>query len=76
MQLFFNAIIKEMWDVFAKKNYARVSSAYDRFSQFSFESNTATSDKHKGVGGVGEWGSAVIAIIIQFYFYFAHLKST
>ena len=33
-----------------KKSYSRVSSAYDRFSQFSFESDTATSDKHKGRG--------------------------
>ena len=48
--LFFNAIIKKMWDVFAKKKELRKSilSLWPFFPQFSFESNTATSDKHKG----------------------------
>ena len=37
--------------------------------------DTVTSDKHKG--GRGEGGrSAITSIITQFYFYFAHLKST
>ena len=60
-----------MWDVFAKKKNLRKSilTLWQFFSQSSFASNTAMSDKHKG-------GTAVTAIITQFYFSLAHLKST
>ena len=57
-----------------KKGCARVSSAYGRFFPILVWGDTATSDNHKGL-----WEgrrSAVTAIITQFYFYFAHLKST
>ena len=50
MQLFKS----EMWDVFAfKKGFARVSSAYGRFFPVLVWGDTATSDNHKGGGGVG-----------------------
>ena len=58
-----------------KKGCARVSSAYGRFFPILVWGDTATSDNHKGGWRWGQM-SAVTAIITQFYFYFAHLKST
>ena len=54
-----------------KKSYARVSSAYDRF--FPNSRLRVTLRRQISIKG---GGSAVTAIITQFYFYFAHLKST
>ena len=75
MQLFKS----EMWDVFAlKKASQEYPQPMDVFFQFSFEVTLRLQiTTNGGAGGGGEGGrSAVTAIITQFYFYFAHLKST
>ena len=48
----------------------------DVFFQFSFEVTLRLQITTKGGGGGERGWSAVTAIITQFYFYFAHLKST